>query len=210
MYSVANFEISLTALDSEKDKIAEFLAVRLNGQETGRLAELRLARMLKYQANGFCVEGWPATSFHVEELAIALAQFILRNTYNASFTMEGGINNDYTSSDFAIAYANGTLSMGSNEDNEYDVYMIDDQCPDYEEFCDRFWDEDNDCPMYTEEEYEEFCTWEPAFVLDDGRILEYPPDIGASKKYKITPNSVIPESSDDDWEDDEDFEEDDD
>jgi hypothetical protein len=63
--------------------------------------------------------------------------------------------------------------------------------------------------MYTEEEYEEFCTWEPAFV-HDGRILQEEPDMGVSKKYRITPNSVIPESSDDDWEDDEDFEGDED
>lgn len=202
MYSVANFEISLTALDSEKDKIAEFLAVRLNGQETGRLAELRLARMLKYQANGFCVEEWPATSFHVEELAIALAQFAVRYCYNPSFHMNGSIGNDYGYSDFSISYANGTLTVCSNEEDEYDACCIEEDYPDYEEFCDRFWDEDNDCPMYTEEEYEEFCTWEPAFVLDDGRILQNEPSMGASKKYKITPDAVIPESSDDDWDDD--------
>lgn len=34
--------------------------------------------------------------------------------------------------------------------------------------------------------------------------------MGVSKKYRITPDSVIPESSGDDWDDDEDFEEDDD
>ena len=192
MYSVANFTISLTASDSDKAKIAEFLATQL-----------------KNQADVFNVAEWPATSVHVDDLAIALAQFILRNTYDASFTMEGGIDNDYTSSDFSIAYANGTLSMSSNEDSEYDVYMIEDQCPDYEEFCDRFWDEDNDCPMYTEEEYNEFCTWMPAFVLEDGRILQYPPDIGAPSKLRVTPNYVIPEPSNADWNED-DFEEDED
>lgn len=193
MYSYANFTISLTASDSDRAAIAEFLATQL-----------------KNQANVFEVSEWPATSVHIDDLAIALAQFILQNTYNASFTMDGGITNDYTSSDFFIAYADGILSMSSNEDSEYDVFMIEDQYPDYEEFCDRFWDEDNDCPMYTEEEYREFCTWDPAFVLEDGRILTHEPDLGASIKYRVTPNSVIRESSCDDRDDDNDFEEDED
>lgn len=193
MYSYANFEISLTTSDSDKAKIAEFLATKLEDQ-----------------VDVFNVAEWPATSFHVEELATALAQFALQACYNASFNMDGCIVNDYASSDFSIAYANGILTVCSNEDNEYDAFMIQDDYPDYEEFCERFWDEDNDCPMYTEEEYEEFCTWEPAFVLDDGRILQDEPSMDASKKYIITPDAVIPESSDDDWNEDEDWEEDED
>ena len=185
MYSYANIEISLTAFDSERAKIAEFLAAKLENQ-----------------ADVFHVAEWPAKSFHVEELAIALAQFVLQTSYNASFNMDGCIVNDYASSDFAITYANGTLTIRSNEDDEYDAIMIEDHYPDYEEFCERFWDGDNDCPMYTEEEYEEFCTWEPAFVLEDGRILQFEPDMGASKKYRITPDSVILESFDEDWDDD--------
>lgn len=185
MYSYANFEISLTASDSDKAKITEFLAAKLENQ-----------------ADVFNVTEWPATSFHVEELAKALAQFMSQSSYNASFNMDGCIINDYASSDFAIAYANGTLTVDSNEDAEYDAIMIQFDYPDYEMFCDRFWDDDNDCPLYTEEEYEEFCTWEPAFVVDDGRILQHEPSMGASKKYKITPDAVIPESSDDDWDDD--------
>ena len=189
MYSYANFEISLTASDSDKAKVAEFLATQL-----------------KNQADVFDVSEWPATSFHVEKLAIALAQFAI----HTSFTMAGCIVNDYASSDFSIAYADGTMTICSNEDNEYDAIMIPFDYPDYEMFCDRFWDEDNDCPMYTEEEYEEFCTWEPAFVLEDGRILQYDPDRGASKKYSVTPDSVIPESSGKGWDEDDDFDEDDD
>lgn len=193
MYSYANFEISLTAFDSERDKIAEFLATKLEDQ-----------------ADVFHVAEWPATSFHVEELAIALAQFALQASYNASFNMDGCIVNDYASSDFAIAYANSTLTIRSNEDDEYEAYCIQDEYPDYDAFCERFWDEDNDCPMYTEEEYEEFCTWEPAFVLDDGRILQDEPAMGVSKTYRITPDAVILESSDEDWDDDDDCEEDED
>ena len=191
MYSYSNFEISLTASDADRSKIEEFLAAKLENQ-----------------ADVFDVTEWPATSFHVEELAKALAQFMSQSSYNASFNMDGCIVNDYASSDFAIAYANGTLTICSNEDDEYDPIMIEDHYPAYEEFCERFWDEDNDCPMYTEEEYEEFCTWEPAFVLEDGRILQFEPDMGASKKYRITPDSVILESSDEDWDDDLEDEED--
>ena len=33
--------------------------------------------------------------------------------------------------------------------------------------------------------------------------------MGASKKYRVTPDAVIPESSDDDWDDDEDLEDED-
>ncbi|MBQ6719443.1 MAG: hypothetical protein IJN20_03715 [Oscillospiraceae bacterium] len=181
MYSYANFEISLTASDADRSKIAEFLATKLENQ-----------------ADVFDVTEWPATSFHVEELAIALAQFAI----HASFNMDGCIVNDYASSDFSIAYANGTLTVDSNEDAEYDAIMIQFDYPDYEMFCDRFWDDDNDCPLYTEEEYEEFCTWEPAFVVDDGRILPHEPSMGTSKKYKVTPDAVILESSGKDWDDD--------
>lgn len=191
MYSCANFEISLTAYDSERDRIAEFLAEKLEDQ-----------------TEVFCVEEWPATSFHVEKLAIELAQFTLQVCFNASFNMEGYIVNDYASSDFSIAYANGMLTIRSNEDDEYEAYCIQDECPDYENFCERFWDEDNDCPMYTEEEYEEFCTWEPAFVLGDGQILQDEPTMGTSKRFRITQNAVISESSFANDEDD-DFEEDD-
>ena len=109
MYSYANFEISLTSSDSDKAKIAEFLAAKLENQ-----------------ADVFDVTEWPATSFHVEELAKALAQFMSQSSYNASFNMDGCIVNDYASSDFSIAYANGILTVCSNEDNEYDAFMI--QC----------------------------------------------------------------------------------
>ena len=190
MYSVANFEISLTASDADRSKIAEFLAAKLENQ-----------------ADVFDVTEWPATSFHVEELAKALAQFMSQSSYNASFNMDGCIVNDYASSDFAIAYANGTLTICSNEDAEYDAFMIEDHYPDYGVFCERFWDEDNDCPMYTEDEYKEFCTWWPAFIVGN-RILEHEPSMGASQKYRVTPDAVIPESFDD-WDDDEDFEDED-
>jgi len=191
MYSYANFEISLTASDADRTKIAKFLATKLENQE-----------------DVFDVEEWPATSFHVEALAIALAQFALQSSYNASFNMDVCIVNDYASSDFAITYANGTQTIRSNEDEEYDAFMIQDQYPNYEAFCYRFCDK-NDCPMYTEEEYEEFCTWEPAFVVDDGRILPYEPSMGTSKKYRVTSHSVIPESSAEGWDDDHDFEDED-
>ena len=187
MYSYANFEISLTASDADRSKIAEFLAAKLENQ-----------------ADVLDVTEWPATSFHVEELAKALAQFMSQSSYNASFNMDGCIVNDYASSDFAIAYANGTLTICSNA--EYDAVMIEDASPDYGVLCERFWDEDNDCPMYTEDEYKEFCTWWPAFIVGN-RILEDEPPMGASKKYRVTPDSVVLESSFDDEYEDDDFDE---
>ena len=84
--------------------------------------------------------------------------------------------------------------------------MIEDASPDYGVFCERFWDEDNDCPMYTEDEYKEFCTWWPAFIVGN-RILEDEPPMGASKKYRVTPDSVVLESSFDDEYEDDDFDE---
>jgi hypothetical protein len=179
----------LTASDADRSKIAEFLAAKLENQ-----------------ADVFNVAEWPATSFHVEELAKALAQFMSQSSYNASFNMDGCIVNDYASSDFTITYANGTLTICSNEDEEYDAVNIEYNYPDYKEFCERFWDEDNDCPMYTEEEYEEFCTWWPAFIVGN-RILEHEPSMGASKQFRVTPDSVVLESSFDDEYEDDDFDE---
>lgn len=187
MYSVANFEISLTASDSDRVKIAAFLA-----------------QQLKNQADVFNVADWPATLVHVEELAIKLAKFAPQ----VSFKLGGNTVNDYGCTDYSFEYANGTLTACGDEDDEYDAINIQDDYPDYDEFCDRFWDEDNDCPMYTEEEYEEFCSWEIAFITCDDRILPDEPSLGAPRKFRITQDSVVLECSDDNWVDDFEDEED--
>lgn len=189
MYSIATFGISLAASDADKLSITAFLTEKLKGQE-----------------NVFDVGEWPASLGHVENLAIALARF----TPHISFQMDGHISDDYGYEDFSIKYANGFMTLRTPGEGEYDVYSsFEDYYPSYEDFCDFFWDDDNNRPRYTKEEYEEFCSWDEVFITDSRRILEHEPLLDAVKTYRITPDAVIPESSDDDWDDDEDFEEED-
>ena len=71
--------------------------------------------------------------------------------------------------------------------------------PDYQEFCEQFWDDDNDCPRYSEEEYEEFCSWDIAFVSYSGQILPDEPNNDDPRRYTTTQYTVDLEASDDDW-----------
>lgn len=188
MYSIATFGIFLTASDVDKASIKAFLTEKLKGQ-----------------ADVFDVDEWPASMGHVEELAVALARF----APHVSFQMDGHISDDYGYEDFSIKYANGFMTQRTPSEGEYNACSIEMTYPSYEDFCDFFWDEDNDCPMYTEEEYDEFCSWDVAFITDSSRILEHEPLLDAVKTYKITPDAVIAESSDDDWDDGEVFEDED-
>ena len=80
----------------------------------------------------------------------------------------------------------------------------------WRDYCEDGSDYDLDPEDYaTEEEYEEFCSWDIAFVSSSGQILPDEPDDDDPRRYTTTQYTVDLEPSDDDWDDDEDFEEED-
>lgn len=188
--NLASYNLSLTASDSDKANITAFLTEKL-----------------KHPADVFHIVEYPAALEHLEEMAIEMAKLAPQS----SFDMNGHIDTGYGYIDFSLEYASGTLTSRGGEDGEFDAITIQDYYPDYDEFCDRFWDDDNDCPLYTEEEYEEFCNWEIAFITSDDRILPDEPSMGAPRVFRINSDSVVLEESTNSWdEDDEDWEEDED
>lgn len=101
----------------------------------------------------------------------ALAAKMAKIAPLASFTLDGVVDTSESAGeymDFLIEYSNKKLTRSSScwylESGE--AYFKD--CyPDYDEFCKEFWDKEQNRPLYTEEEYEEFCTWEFVFFIGD-------------------------------------------
>ena len=186
--TITGFHISLTASDIDRTSITAFLTENLEGPK-----------------DVFDVTGLQASLKNIKALAVDMAKLAPL----ASFQLTGNCSDDYEYQKFSFEYTGGTLTALITEMEVFEPREIAFEYPDYEEFCEVFRDDDNDCPRYTEEEYEEFCSWDIAFVSSSGQILPDEPDDEDPRRYTTTQYTVDLEPSDDDWDDDEDFEDED-
>lgn len=144
----------------------------------------------------------------IERLAVRMAQLAPK----ASFIFNGFIdmsesNGQYQN--FMLEYSNKTLVSHSSD--WYTEYVDGgNYFADYEEFCDEFWDDEEDQPQYSEEEFEEFCQWESMYVLDNGNndiVSEVP--LNYITEINIADFAAEKHDGKDERSDDEDFEDED-
>lgn len=176
--TLTDFHISLTASDADQARITAFLAENLDDQK-----------------DVFDVTALQASLKNVKTLAVDLAKLAPQ----VSFRLDGNCSDDYEYQKFSFEYTGGILTAQITEMEIFEPKEIAFEYPDYQEFCEQFWDDDNDCPRYSEEEYEEFCSWDIAFVSYSGQILPDEPNNDDPRRYTTTQYMVDLEASDDDW-----------
>lgn len=176
--TITDFHLSLSASDIDRASITAFLTKNLGSPE-----------------NVFDFTGLQASLKNIKALAVDLAKL----TPLASFQLTGNCYDDYEYQKYTFEYTGGTLTALITEMEVFEPREIAYEYPDYEEFCEQFWDDDNDCPRYTEDEYEEFCSWDIAFVSNSGQILPDEPNDDDPRRYTTTQYAVDLKSSDNDW-----------
>ena len=135
-----------------------------------------------------------------------LAAKMARLAPNASFDLDGVVDSSESAGeymDFSITYASGKLTSSSSAWylHSGNGYFLD--CyPNYEEFNEEFWNEDKDCPLYTEEEYTKFRTWYELFFIGDGyKTITSSVPLEFTEEINITDASYDEEDDSDDEED---------
>ena len=181
MHAHSRFTINLTATDSDIKKLTALLAEELDDQDCFEdyddfdedfdddedEVEADENDTGESRNEFFEVEDCFACVWleDIESLAAKMA----RLAPDASFDLDGYVDTSESAGeymDFSITYSNGKLTSASSgwyTESSDDFFL--DCYPDYEAFSEDFWNDEDDCPLYTEEEYEDFCTWDELFFV---------------------------------------------
>lgn len=171
MHAYSRFTVHLTATESDIQNIHAAIAKKLEWDEDVDFEEdITSDPDAELQTQHFDIEDDYNCAYleDVEELAAAMAL----KAPSATFQLDGVIDTSESAGeymDFLIVYQDGKLTSRSScwyLQDSHDYFM--DCYPDYETFSEEFWDNDNDQPKYTEEEYDEACNWDWVFFLNSG------------------------------------------